>query len=215
MNNPHVRILLVLSAFVAGLVLTTGLVLLASGRFSGDTRQAGGGLLQAILPTPSAPQAAPIGGPFELTDQNGRAVTEADFKGHPTLVFFGFTHCPDVCPTTMFDLSEVMRALGADADRTQGVFVTIDPERDTQAVLKDYLQSFDPHLSALTGNADAIDKMAREYRVYYKKVPLDDGSYTMDHTTIVYLMDKSGRFVRPFSLKRTPQAAAADLRAYL
>lgn len=215
MNNPHVRILLVLSAFVAGLVLTTGLVLLATGRLSGGARQAGGGSLQALLPTASAPQAAAIGGPFELTDQNGRTVTEEDFKGQPTLVFFGFTHCPDICPTTMFDLSEVMRALGPDADRARGVFVTIDPERDTQGALKDYMQSFDPHLSALTGDADAIAKIAREYRVYYKKVPLDDGSYTMDHTTIVYLMDKSGRFVRPFSLKRTPEAAAADLRAYL
>lgn len=198
MNNRHVRILLVLSAFAAGLVLTLGVVLTASGRFASH-----------------AQQAAAIGGPFELTDQNGRTVTEEDFKGRPTLVFFGFTHCPDVCPTTLFDISEVMRALGPDADRARAVFVTVDPERDTQSALKDYLGSFDPHLSALTGDPDAIAKVAKEYRVYYKKVPLDGGSYTMDHTTVVYLMNKSGEFVRPFNLKRTPEAAAAELRAYL
>ena len=199
MEHRHVRILLVLAAFAAGLVLTLGVILLASGRLS----------------APSVPQAAAIGGPFRLTDQDGRTVTEQDLKGRPSLVFFGFTHCPDVCPTTLFDISEVMRALGPDADRLRAVFVTVDPERDTQPVLKDYLSSFDPHLTGLTGDPAAIATVAKEYRVYYKKVPLDDGSYTMDHTAIVYLMDKSGQFVSPFSLKRTPEASAADLRSYL
>jgi protein SCO1/2 len=198
MNNP-LRISLILLAFLAGLVVSLGVILIGSGR---------------VL-APGSPQAAAIGGPFRLTDQNGRTVTEQDLNGHPSLVFFGFTHCPDVCPTTLFDMSEVMRALGADADRTHGVFITVDPERDTQPVLKDYLSSFDPHLSGLTGDLASITAVAKEYRVYFKKVPLDDGSYTMDHTAIVYLMDKEGRFVSPFSLKRTPEAAAADLRRYL
>jgi protein SCO1/2 len=197
MNNRHVRILLVLSAFLAGLVLSLGVIMLVT----------------SPSVTRGVSQAAAIGGPFRLTDQEGRTVTEQDLKGHASLVFFGFTHCPDVCPTTLFDISEVMRALGPDADRP--VFVTVDPERDTQPVLKDYLSSFDPHLTGLTGDPAAIATVAKEYRVYYKKVPLDDGSYTMDHTAIVYLMDKSGQFVSPFSLKRTPEAAAADLRAYL
>jgi protein SCO1/2 len=199
MNNRHVRILVVLGAFLAGLVLSLGVIALVSEH----------------LLAPEAPQAAAIGGPFHLIDQNGQTVTEQDLKGHPSLVFFGFTHCPDVCPTTLFDISEVMRALGPDAERMHAVFITVDPERDTQGVLKDYLASFDPHLSGLTGDNAGIAAVAKEYRVYFKKVPLDDGGYTMDHTAIVYLMDKEGRFVQPFSLKRAPEAAAADLRRYL
>ena len=128
---------------------------------------------------------------------------------------FGFTHCPDVCPTTLFEVSEILRSLGPDADRTRAVFITVDPERDTPAVMKDYLSSFDPHLSGLTGDPAAVAAVAKAYRVYYKKVPLDQGGYTMDHTAIVYLMDKDGRFVAPFNLKRPAEAAAADLRRYL
>jgi protein SCO1/2 len=174
------------------------LVLLVSGRMS----------------PPSVSQAAMIGGPFRLTDQNGGTVTEQDFKGRPFLVFFGFTHCPEVCPTTLFEVSEILRKLGPDAERVGVLFVTIDPERDTPAALKDYLSSFDPHMLGLTGEPDAIAAVAKAYRVYYKKVPLEN-DYTMDHTAIVYLMDKEGRFVSPFSLKRTTGAAAADLRRYL
>jgi protein SCO1 len=165
------------------------------------------------LRTVTAPAA--IGGPFQLTDQTGRTVTDRDMKGRPSLIFFGFTHCPDVCPTTLFDVSEVLRSLGPDADRTGALFITVDPERDTSAALKDYLASFDPHLRGLTGDTDALTAVAKQYRVYYKKVPLDGGDYTMDHTAIVYLMDKDGRFVAPFSLKRKPDVAAAELRKYL
>jgi protein SCO1 len=167
------------------------------------------------MTAPGAPQAAAIGGPFRLTDQDGRVVTQEDLKGRPSLVFFGFTHCPDVCPTTLFDISQIMAVLGPDADRTRAVFITVDPERDTQSVLKDYLSSFDPHLTGLTGDLPAITTVAKEYRAYFKKVPLDGGGYTMDHTAITYLMDKEGRFVSPFNLKRTPEAAAADLRRQL
>ena len=163
-------------------------------------------LVSERVSPPSAPQTAAIGGPFQLTDQNGRTVTDQDFKGRPFLVFFGFTHCPEVCPTTLFEISEILRKLGPDADRVRAVFITVDPERDTPAALKDYLSSFDPHLAGLTGDPDAIAAVAKAYRVYYKKVPLDGGDYTMDHTAIVYLMDKQGRFVSPFSLKRTTEA---------
>jgi protein SCO1/2 len=201
MTNRYLRNLTVLAAFLAGLVFSVGVVLLLRGHMV----EAGSG----------APPAAAIGGPFRLTDQDGRIVTEQDLKGWPSLVFFGFTHCPDVCPTTLFDISLIMAALGPDADRTRAVLITIDPERDTREVLKDYLSSFDPHLSALTGDLPAIAQVAKEYRAYFKKVPLDGGGYTMDHTAIVYLMDKEGRFVSPFSLKRTPEAAAADLRRQL
>ena len=120
-----------------------------------------------------------------------------------------------VCPTALFEMSEILRALGPDADRIGALFITVDPERDTPAVIKDYLSSFDPHLVGLTGDPATIAAVAKAYRVYFKKVPLDQGGYTMDHTAIVYLMDKTGRFVSPFSLKRTTDAAAADLRRYL
>jgi protein SCO1/2 len=137
-------------------------------------------------------------------------------KGKPFLVFFGYTHCPDVCPTTLFEVSEVMRALGPDADRTKAVFITVDPERDTPAVLKDYLSSFDPHLIGATGDQPALQKVEKEYRVYSKKVPTGkDGEYSMDHSAIVYLMDKQGRFVAPFKLDKKPEQAAAELRKYM
>jgi len=191
------HILLVLSAFFAGLVVFLGVFLYATGQFGG------GG--------PSA-----IGGPFKLTDQDGKVITDASFKGKPFLVFFGYTHCPDVCPTTLFDMSEVMRALGPDANRTAGLFISVDPDRDTPAVLKDYLSSFDPHLRGATGNQAELDKVEKEYRVYAKKVPTGkNGDYSMDHSAIVYLMDKSGHFVAPFRLDRKPQQSAAELRKYL
>jgi len=199
MTARSVRILVVSAAFLAGLVVCFGVVLLVTGRVS----------------APGAQQIASIGGPFKLTDQNGKAVTDQDLKGHPFLVFFGFTHCPDVCPTTLFEVSEIMRALGPDAERTRAVFITVDPERDTPTIMKDYLSSFDPHLTGLTGDPAAVAAVGKAYRVYFKKVPLDQGGYTMDHTAIVYLMDKDGRFVSPFSLKRPADAAAADLRRYL
>jgi len=164
---------------------------------------------------PIASQAAAIGGPFQLVDQDGRTVTDQDLKGKPFLVFFGYTHCPDICPTTLFDMSELLRGMGAEADRLGAVYITIDPERDTAALMKDYLSNFDPHLRGLTGDTAAIASVAKEYRVYYKKVPIEGGDYTMDHTAIVYLMDKNGHFVAPFNLNRKPDVMAADLRKYL
>jgi protein SCO1/2 len=199
MKARTAQILLMLAGFLAGVASIVLVVVLVSGRD----------------PVPSAGAAA-IGGPFTLVDQNGRTVTDKDLRGHPFLVFFGFTHCPDVCPTSLFEISEVLGKLGPDAQKVSALFVSIDPERDTPAAMKDYLSSFNPHLVGLTGDPTAIAAVAKEYRVYVKKVPLDDkGDYTMDHTALVYLMDKEGRFVTPFNLKRTPEAAAADLRRYL
>ena len=165
------------------------------------------------LRTVTAPAA--IGGPFQLTDQTGQTVTEKSLQGRPTLIFFGFTHCPDVCPTSLFEISEVLRAMGKDADRVNAYFISVDPERDTKAAMKDYLSSFDPHLKGLTGDPEAMAKVISEFRVYAKKVPLKDGDYTMDHTALIYLMDRDGRFVSPFNLKRKPEEAAADLKRYL
>jgi len=158
---------------------------------------------------------AAIGGPFQLTDQSGQTVTDKSMQGRPTLIFFGFTHCPDVCPTSLFEISEVLKAMGGDADRVNAYFISVDPERDTAEAMKEYLSSFDPHLKGLTGNPEQIARVISAYRVYAKKVPLKDGDYTMDHTALIYLMDRDGRFVSPFNLKRTPQEAAADLKHYL
>ena len=196
MTAERTRLLLILSAFTAGVVLCFAAIALVAG-------------------SRPALQVAAIGGPFHLTDQNGKAVTDQDMKGKPFLVFFGFTHCPDICPTTLFDVSQVLKSLGPDADRAGALFITVDPDRDTPAVLKDYLSNFDPHLRGLTGDQASIDAATRAYRVYAKKVPLDGGDYTMDHTALVYLMDKNGQFVAPFDLKRTADAAATDLRRYL
>jgi protein SCO1/2 len=199
MTAPAVRLILVAAAFAVGLASVLAVVLLVAGR----------------VPAPITTTASAVGGPFRLVDQNGEPRTEEDLKGHPFLVFFGFTHCPDVCPTTLFEVSEVLRNLGPDAGRARALFVTVDPERDTPEKLKGYLSSFDPHLIGLTGEPDAIERVLKAYRVYYKKVPTEGGGYTMDHTALVYLMDKQGRFVAPFNLKRRPEESAADLRRYL
>jgi protein SCO1/2 len=191
------RPLVIVGAFAGSLVVGLALMLWALGG----------------LRTVAAPSA--IGGPFQLTDQTGQTVTEKNLLGKPTLIFFGFTHCPDVCPTELFEMSEVLRAMGKNADRVNAYFVSVDPERDTAAAMKDYLSSFDPHLKGLTGDPKAVAKIIAEYRVYAKKVPLKDGDYTMDHTALVYLMDRDGKFVAPFNLKQSPQQAAADLQHYL
>jgi protein SCO1/2 len=160
-----------------------------------------------------APPASSIGGPFTLTASNGQTVTDKDFRGEPTLVFFGYTHCPDVCPATLFEMSEVLRALGP-AKKAAALFITVDPERDTPAVMKDYLSSFDPRIVGLTGSREAVDPVLKEFRVYSRKVQGEGADYTMDHTALIYLMDKQGRFVRPFRLDRRPAEAAAELSKY-
>ena len=193
------RIAPLFAAFLGGLLLCFGAIIFVAGP----------------IPSPIGPAAAAVGGPFHLEDQNGKAVSDADMKGRPFLVFFGYTHCPDICPTTLFELSQVMRALGPDADRAGALFITVDPARDTPAVMKDYLSNFDPHLRGLTGDQATVDAAIKAYRVYAKKVPLDNGDYTMDHTALVYLMDKDGHFIAPFNVNRTPEAEAADLRRYL
>jgi len=197
MDRTAARPLVIVSAFAGSLVIGLLLMLWTLGGVRGVT----------------APAA--IGGPFQLTDQAGETVTDKNLEGKPTLIFFGFTHCPDVCPTTLFELSEVMKWLGRDADRTGVLFITVDPERDTPAMLKDYMSNFDPHVRGLTGDPAAVEAALKTYRVYAKKIPLKDGDYTMDHTAVVYLMDKDGRFIAPFNLKQTPEAAADQLRRYL
>ena len=139
--------------------------------------------------------ATKIGGPFTLVDDTGAQVSEADLKGKPTVMYFGYTFCPEVCPTTLTDLVQWMQMIGRDADRLNYVFVTVDPERDTPKVMHDYVSAFDPRIRGLTGTSEQIAKVTKEYGVYYKRIPTSDGGYVMDHTAILYMMDPNGRFV--------------------
>lgn len=163
---------------------------------------------------PAAPPASAIGGPFQLTAHTGQQVTEQDFLGRPFLVFFGYTHCPDICHTTLFEMSEILRAMGPNA-KVGALFVTVDPERDTPETLKDYLANFDSRIIGVTGPRASIDPVLREYRIFSKRAPGKDEDYAVDHTTVVYLMDKNGRFVSPFNVARRPAEAARELERYL
>lgn len=153
-----------------------------------------------------------IGGPFSLTDQRGATVTEAALKGHPSAMFFGYTFCPDVCPTTLSDMSDWLQKLGPDGDRLKVFFVTVDPERDTRDQLASYLQAFDPRITGLTGPRPAVDQMLKAFRVYSRKVPLEGGSYSMDHSASVYLFDKDAAFAGTVDYKDDPDKALAKLK---
>ena len=150
-----------------------------------------------LAPGPRQAAASSVGGPFRLTAGDGRTVTDQDLRGAPFLVFFGFTHCPDICPTKLFELSEVFKALGDKAGRLKAYFITVDPERDTPAVMNQYVQSFDPRIVGLTGDPEAIASAVRQYRAFARKVPLKDGDYTMEHTALVYIMDGSAASSAP------------------
>ena len=156
-------------------------------------------LVSTMLPEPQAPAEAStgtarVGGPFSLTSHEGERIDNRSLAGRPYLVFFGFTHCPEICPTTLFELTDLMSEMGADADRFEALFVTVDPERDTQALLASYMTSFDSRITALRGSAEETEAVLKAFSAYAAKVPLEDGQYTMDHTTGVYLVRGDGSF---------------------
>lgn len=140
-----------------------------------------------------------IGGPFAMTEMTGRPVTEADLRGKPTALFFGFTRCPASCPVTLQVLTNVLGRMGADADRLNVAFVTVDPDRDTPQAMRDYLGSFDPRIRGFVGTEAQLAAMADAFKVQYRRVPLDGGDYTMDHTAAVILLDARGRFAGTFT----------------
>ena len=142
----------------------------------------------------TGPAAVPIGGPLRLTDQDGKPFDSTSLAGKPYAVFFGFTHCPDACPTTLSEIARVEDELGAPAKELTTLFVTVDPERDTPEVLKEYISNFGGNTVALSGTPEQVAQAAKEYRVFYKKVPTSDGGYTMDHTAVLYLMGREGEF---------------------
>lgn len=161
-----------------------------------------------------------IGGPFSLTDQDGNAVTDKDFQGKYLLVYFGYTYCPDVCPTSLSAIGRAMEILEAQAPekakRIQPAFITIDPERDTPALMKSYVKNFHPRMVGLTGTVDQIAAAAKAYRVYFSKV-VEKGAkpagYLMDHSSITYVMGPNGKFVTHFGHGTTPEAMAEKLAA--
>jgi protein SCO1 len=170
--------------------------------------------LFSLLPPPAKQQAesVPIGGPFELVDHDGIKVTDKTFAGKPSVIYFGFTLCPEACPLTLTKLSTWLNAIGPDAGKLNVLFISIDPERDTSARLKEYLSSFDKRIRGLTGTGEQIAAVAREYRVYYKRIQLEKGVYALPHAGAIYLMDRAGKFVNQISLQDDDKVAIERLR---
>lgn len=158
-----------------------------------------------------------IGGPFTLTDHNGRRVTEADYKGKFMLVYFGYTFCPDVCPGELQVMTAALDILGDKAKQIQALFITVDPARDTVEQMKDYISNFHDRFAGLTGSAQDIAKTAKAYRVYYKKATGEDRGedYLMDHSSIVYLMGRDGKFLKHFTYGTKPKKMAAGISEFV
>ena len=189
--------------------LLGGLVILAAGAFLGlGLRKTPKGAAGTLL-------VSAIGGPFHLVDQNGRTVTDADLKGKWSLIYFGYTHCPDACPTALNDIVIALDEVGPKRDAVRPVFITVDPERDTPQVLKSYATSFDAPILALTGTPQEVAQAAKDYRVYYAKHPEPDGDYAMDHSSVIYVMDPEGRFTATFTPESSPEDIAARLKKLL
>jgi len=160
-------------------------------------------------------QASGIGGPFKLASSSGGELSSDELKGTPFLVFFGYTHCPDICPETVSDVSTWLDALGPEGKEMKALFISIDPERDSIASLKDYLSSFSDRIIGLTGTPDEIAQVAKEYRVYYAKHPTKDGDYSMDHSAVIYLMDREGKLAGTLTYDEKQEAAIAKLKRLL
>ncbi len=215
-------------------VASIGLALALAGlwAFAWFGRQPGEGLSDAFLrrvasltgidmPTPSVggiqlAQGVTLGGPFTLIDQSGRTISERDFSGRALLLYFGYSYCPDVCPTELGTIAAALDAMGPAAERVTPVFITIDPERDTPAALADYVSRFHPRMIGLTGTPEQIAQAARAYRVYYAKVrPRDATDYLMDHSSFIYFVGPDGRVRSLFRPETTPEAIAAAVAAQL
>lgn len=189
----------ILGTLAAILVLATAWVLF----------RPGGPLVQQSQP------AVDIGGPFKLATHKGDELSDSDLAGQPFAVFFGFTHCPEICPTTLWEMSEALKELGPDAEKLRVLFISVDPTRDTPEFLANYLQSFDPRIVGLTGSEEEIAAVGKEYRAYWEKVPTEDGDYTMNHTASVYLMDGKGQFVGTIAYGEQPPVRMEKLRKLL
>jgi protein SCO1/2 len=196
----HQLIVVVFGSFLLGALASLGLILTAPG--SPPIENSGKAL---------------VGGPFSLSDQNGKTVTDADFRGKYMLIFFGFTHCPDICPAELQVMTAALDQLGNKADKVLPIFVTVDPERDTPEVLRDFVKNFSPRLVGLTGSPEAVAAAAKAYRVVYSKVDLPNsaGGYTVDHSALVYLMGPDGQYLAHFAYGTSAETMAQALRRYL
>ena len=201
-TNGSPRFLLIAAVLAALVVLGTGAFLVLA-------------LRDSPRGTAGTALAGAIGGPFELVDQDGKTVTDRDLKGKWSLIYFGYTHCPDACPTALNDISIALADLGPKRDAIRAVFITVDPERDTPKELKAYLTAFDAPILALTGTAEQVAKAAKSYRVYYAKHPEADGDYSMDHSSVIYVMDPQGRFTASFTHESTPEQIAERMKKLL
>jgi cytochrome oxidase Cu insertion factor (SCO1/SenC/PrrC family) len=161
--------------------------------------------------TGTALTAADIGGPFQLTDHHGKRVSDGDFRGRYMLVFFGFTHCPDVCPSTLRDISMALDHLDDEAEAIQPLFITVDPERDDVEAMADYVTAFDSRILGLTGTREEIDRATAAYRIYSARIPLGDDDYTVDHSAFTYLLDREGRYLAHFSFGVDPEEMAEGI----
>jgi protein SCO1/2 len=196
-------------ALVLGIIAAIAVGLLLSELVIGETenRNPGG----------SSPAAASVGGPFSLVTHEGQAVTEADFRGRYMLLYFGFTFCPDVCPTELGAMAATVNLLGEDGAQVTPAFITIDPERDTPDVLSRYVKLFHPRLVGLTGTPEQVAAAAKAWHVYYRKVDDEASSadYTMDHSSIVFLMGPDGEYLKLFRPMTTPEEMASTIRGYV
>ncbi|NML05621.1 SCO family protein [Sphingomonas sp. G-3-2-10] len=155
---------------------------------------------------------AAFGGSFTMTDQNGRTVTEKTLRGRPYAIFFGFTRCPDVCPTTLTRMAQLRKALGADGMKFDIIFVSVDPQHDTREGIREYLGLFDTPIIGLSGTAEQLAGIVKAFHVFYEKVPVEGGDYTIDHTASIFLMDREGRFVTTIDHKEGQEVAVQKLR---
>ena len=209
----EVRALHIVLAVLAGLVMASGLVMYQINQDEQrllDLRHDG----QQEVAQPQLPPNTPhIGGPFDLVNQDGKTVTQEDFAGKFLLVYFGYTYCPDMCPTGLQSMSRALDILKDEAKQIQPLFITIDPSRDTPAKMKEYVASFNPQIVGLTGEADEIDKVAKEYQVYYKRGENVDGKdYVMDHSSLIYLMAPDGSFIATYPEEVDPATLVDALK---
>jgi protein SCO1/2 len=195
-NSIYLAVVLLLIASVAGWYLWK----------LGDQRTA------QLVPAETSATVSEPGGPFQLVDQNNNARSDANFRGKYMLIYFGYTYCPDVCPTTLAIMTAALKKMGQTGSSIVPIFVTIDPARDTPDVMKSYLAAFDPRFIGLTGTQEQITAAAKAYRIFYQKIPLEGGDgYTMNHSSIIYLMGPDGRYKTHFTDQDTPENMASAL----
>lgn len=174
-----------------------------------------GWLTLAVTQSKTKMAEGPFGVPFQLTDQSGKPITEQAFRGKPTALFFGFTHCPEVCPTTLFELDGWLAKVDPDKSKLQAYFVSVDPERDTPEILGTYISNVTDRVVGISGAPDKVAEVIKGFRVYARKIPLDEkdpnGDYTMDHTASIFLLDAEGRFVGTIAYGENPDVAMKKL----